>query len=81
MQHLALLFVATHVVSLRCSAQHAPSPPPPHPPCTENMRREGFELSVSPPRVVLKAGEKGEGGEGVVGGGVVSALHRQGWVR
>ena len=52
-------------------------------PCmpAENMRREGFELSVSPPRVVLKAGEKGEGGEGVVGGGVVSALHRQGWVR
>lgn len=26
----------------------------------ENMRREGFELSVSPPKVVLREGEGGE---------------------
>jgi hypothetical protein len=29
-------------------------------PNTENMRREGFELSVSPPRVVLRQEEGGE---------------------
>lgn len=33
--------------------------PPAHLCAAENMRREGFELSVSPPRVVLREEEGG----------------------
>lgn len=40
------------------SAHSAPTPPLLHSTLSaENMRREGFELSVSPPRVVLREEE------------------------